>query len=195
MEFDQILQDPFSRQFVGKFFVTKILLVTKTQIIFRLFWSYFKTMWQIKLGSTWCHFDWSNKYKLLWKRSSKFIHFVRHWLVTSGLHFRFPFLVENQVTENDKVIYNKAIDKRSRKERAINIRLRTDKITEKREKGTGFESHKKKQVFIWHFRYCRSCQGVVRLYQKGQESNWSKKSRISDFFSFIWDFGCQLKTW
>ena len=44
MEFDQILQDPFSRQFVGKFFVTKILLVTKTQIIFRLFWSNFKTM-------------------------------------------------------------------------------------------------------------------------------------------------------
>ena len=42
--------------------------------------------------------------------------------------------------ENDKVIYNKAIDKRSRKERAINIRLRTDKITEKREKGTVFES-------------------------------------------------------
>ena len=50
-------------------------------------------MWQIKLGSTWCHFDWSNKYKLLWKRSSKFIHFVRNWLVTSGLHFRSPLPV------------------------------------------------------------------------------------------------------
>jgi cold shock CspA family protein len=37
--------------------------------------------------------------------------------------------------EHDKVIYNKAIDKRSQKERAINIRLRIDKITEKREKG------------------------------------------------------------
>ena len=153
-------------------------------------------MWQIKLGSTWCHFDWSNKYKLLWKRSSKFIHFVRNWSLpaaTSGSHFRSLLPVENQVTENDKVIYNKAIDKRSRKERAINIRLRTDKITEKREKGTGFESLKK-QFFIWYLRYCRSCQGVVRLYQKGQESNWSKKSRISDFFSFIWDFGCQLET-
>ena len=57
------------------------------------------------------------------------------------LYFRFQSEVENQVTENDKVIYNKAIDKRSRKERAINIRLRTDKITEKREKGTGFESY------------------------------------------------------
>ena len=66
---------------------------------------------------------------------------------TSGYHSRFLLPVENQVTENDKVIYNKAIDKRSRKERAINIRLRTDKITEKREKGTGFESHKK-QVLI-----------------------------------------------
>jgi cold shock CspA family protein len=37
--------------------------------------------------------------------------------------------------EHDKVIYNKAIDKRSQKERAINIRLCIDKITEKREKG------------------------------------------------------------
>ena len=91
---------------------------------------------------------------------------------TSGSHFRFhlPAEVENQVIENDKVIYNKAIDKRSRKERAINIRLRTDKITEKREKGTGFESYQN-HVFISYFRYCRSCQGVVRLYQKGQESN------------------------
>ena len=111
-------------------------------------------MWQIKLGSTWCHFDWSNKYKLLWKRSSKFIHFVRNWLLlTSGLisdfdfRFRLPAEVENQVTENDKVIYNKAIDKRSRKERAINIRLRTDKITEKREKGTGFESYQNHVLF------------------------------------------------
>ena len=34
------------------------------------------------------------------------------------------------------MIYNKAIDKRSRKERAINIRLCIDKIMEKREKGT-----------------------------------------------------------
>ena len=52
------------------------------------------------------------------------------------------------MTENDKVIYNKAIDKRSRKERAINIRLRTDKITEKREKGTGFESHKNTSFYL-----------------------------------------------
>ena len=88
-----------------------------------------------------------------------------------------PAEVANQLTENDKIIYNKAIDKRSRKERAINIRLRTDKITEKREKGTGFKSHQNQLfynhllVFYGDFRYCRSCQGVVRLYQKGQESN------------------------
>lgn len=95
MEFDQILQDPFSRQFVDYFGV-----ISKPCDKSNL--DQPGVISTDRININYYERDRQNSFTLL---------------------------------ENDKVIYNKAIDKRSRKERAINIRLRTDKITEKREKG------------------------------------------------------------
>ena len=102
---------------------------------------------------------------------------------TSGLNFRFrlPAEVKNQVIENDKVIYNKAIDKRSRKERAINIRLRTDKITEKREKGTGFESYKI-QLFYLIFQVLSQLSRGRTALSKGTRVELIEKIKNLGFF-------------
>ena len=111
---------------------------------------------------------------------------------TSGFDFRRKLKIRWQKT------IRLFITKQLIKDHERNVRSTSDseptKLPKKERKVLG-SNLTKNTFFIWYFRYCRSCQGVVRLYQKGQESNWSKKSRISDFFSFIRDFGCQLETW
>ena len=180
MEFDKIEFDLISRQISG--FIQHFRFSIFYFRFFRLQWNNYEAMRQIQFGSARNYSDWrwiksKRKNILLRAGSTEFIHIIRigndsYCMTHTSVEWVIRTDESSQIKEHDKVIYNKAIDKRSQKERAINIRLRIDKITEKREKGNHPSTACRKKQLSYFFRYCRRSEGIIWIYQKRQDSTW-----------------------